>query len=194
MKRIINLALLLLASVTASELQAEPNEVSLDFSQYLHGPAKWQLGGDNVISLKMDDDATVFLDAKDKEIFRLRPPEYIKQALLSEDGKSLVLIAMKNKGRGSDYVALVRVTVADAGLKVTRLLESRQKLFASRWWLAELGAISNDGTKILAKFGVEYPEATGFRMDYKWYTIALPSGEILSEGLSIANSKAPARK
>ncbi len=63
---------------------------------------------------------------------------------------------------------------------------------ANRWWLSGLGAASNDGSKILAKFGIDSPNSN--RMGYWWYTVKLPEGEFLGEDLTSANSGKPADK
>ena len=165
----------------------------MDFSDHLNGPANWKLGSAGTLTLKMDGDSTTFLINGDQEVFRLNAPEYIDEAVLSEDGASIVFVAMKSRGFGSDFAALVRVYLAADGVKVSRVLESGEKLFdARRWWISELGAVSNDGTRILAKFGVNAPDSN--RMGYRWFTVELGSGKILSEGLIIENSKNPKKE
>lgn len=165
-------------------------KTSLDFSDHLYGPAKWKLGTAGTLTLKMDGDSTVFLLDGDEEVFRLNSPEYIDEAVVSDDGNSLVLVAMKTRGFGSDFATLVSVKPSGNGVKVNRVLESGQKLFdGKRWWLSELGAVSNDGTRILAKFGVDASDSN--RMGYRWFTLELGSGKILSEGLTIENGKKP---
>jgi hypothetical protein len=168
-------------------------KTSLDFSEHLDGPAKWQLGSEGTLTLKMDGDSTVFLLDGDEEVFRLNSPEYIDEAVVSDDGASLVLVAMKTRGFGSDFATLVSVRPAAKGVNVARVLQSGEKLFDDRrWWLSELGAVSNDATKILAKFGVDVPDSN--RMGYRWFTVELGSGKILSEGLTIENGKKPQKE
>jgi hypothetical protein len=172
-------------------------KTSLDFSEHLDGPAKWELGPAGTLTLKMDGDSTVFLLDGDEEVFRLNSPEYIDEAVVSDDGQSVVLVAMKTRGFGSDFATLVSVRPSADGVKVTRVLESGKKLFGGRdWWISELGAVSNDGGRILAKFGVDYPpeDDGSTRMGYRWYTLELTTGKILSEGLTIENSKSSPKK
>lgn len=165
------------------------NKVSMDFSKHLEGPAKWSIG-QAVLTLKMDEDSTVFLLNGDQEVFRLNAPEYVDEAVLSADDKALVFVVMKSSGFGSDFATLLRVQPDADSVKTVRLLESKQNLFdGSRWWLSELGAVSNDGSRILAKFGV----AADNRMVYRWHTLELASGKIMSEGLTIENGKTPAK-
>jgi len=198
-----SIALLAMALATTficlgHEPTVRPSEVrvvkkSMDFSDHLNGPANWKLGSAGTLTLKMDGDSTTFLINGDQEVFRLNAPEYIDEAVLSEDGASIVFVAMKSRGFGSDFAALVRVYPAADGVKVSRVLESGEKLFdARRWWISELGAVSNDGTRILAKFGVNAPDSN--RMGYRWFTVELGSGKILSEGLTIENSKKPKKE
>jgi hypothetical protein len=184
-------------SIRPSGVSVRVDKTLLDFSKHLDGPAKWKLGSAGTLSLKMDNDSTVFLIDDAKEVFRLNSPEYIAQAVMSDDGSSLVLVAMKTQGFGSDFATLVSVQPVVSGVRVVRLLESGAKLFGGRkWWISELGAVSNDGTRILAKFGVDYPpDDNGLtRMGYRWYTVELATGKILSEGLTIGNSKSPPKK
>ena len=197
MNQISTIALILSALFTTAILAEEPMvkseiiKTSLDFSKYLSGPAKWKVGTKDTLSLKMDGDSTQFLSNGEKEVFRLDAPEYISEVITSDDGESLAFVAMESRGFGSDFGALILVQRVGAELKVSRALKSGQKLFeGGDWWLSELGAVSNDGKMILAKFGVSQPPKDGSsRMVYKWYTIELPTGKILSEGLTIANSK-----
>ncbi len=165
------------------------NRTSLDFSKHLAGPAKWELGTAVTLSLKMDGDSTVFLQNSDHEVYRLNAPEYIAEALLSEDGKSLIFRVMKTRGFGADFATLLRVQAVASEMKCSRVLEDKQTLFEGRrWWLSELGAVSNDGETLLGKFGVSGLSNTS-RISYIWYTLEVSTGKILSEGLSMANSK-----
>jgi len=193
-------ALFTLALVLASLSHAEEPKVrqrvvresktSMDFSAHLEAPARWQFGQTAVLSLKMDGESTIFLLNADQEAFRLNAPEYVAEAVLSEDGKTLVLVVMKSSGFGSDFATLLRVQPDGNNVKVGRMLESGQKLFdGRRWWLSELGAVSNNGARILAKFGVDALESN--RMVYRWYTVELAPCKILSEGLTIENGKKP---
>lgn len=167
-----------------------PSKTSMDFFDHLEGPAKWQFGQTADLSLRMWGGSTLFLLNGDQETFRLNAPEYVQAAVLSEDGKTLVLVVMKSTGSGSDFSALLRVQPDGKNLKVGRVLESGQKLFdGRRWWLSELGAVSNDRARILAKFGVDAPESN--RMAYRWHTVDLAHCRILSEGLTMENARKP---
>lgn len=79
------------------------------------------------------------------------------------------------------------------GVKEKKLLERGQKFFGgSSWWVSELGAVSNDGTRVLAKFGVMSPPKNKMsKVVYSWYTIESSTGRILSKGLTIQNGKTP---
>ena len=152
------------------------------------GVAKWQLGQAGSLRLKMEGDSTLFLLNDEKEMFRLKYPEYVAEAILSDDGKSLALSVSSHRGGGGNRATLLRVRPVRGELKIERLLDSHMKLFKGRrWWISNLGAMSNDGTRLLARFGVEPPE--GGRIPYRWYTVELASGKILGEGMSIENGK-----
>lgn len=186
--------LTLLSPVHAQEPSVERRarviKTSLDFADHLQGKAEWRFENDRVLSLKMDGDATVFQLNGVEEVFRLEAPEYVDEAVVSDDRQTLLFKVMKTRGFGSDFATLIRVRAAGPKLSLDRILESGTKLFGdNRWWMADLGAVSNGGGKVLARFGVDSPDTT--RMRYRWYTVELPSGKILSEGLTIANSKAP---
>ena len=196
MNRIANLALAVFLASSVFSLAEEPkvkrnvrvNKTSMNFANHLQGAAKWQFKKAGTLMLEMDGDSTLFKLNGGKEMFRLDTPEYIDEAVLSEDGQTLILVAMKTRGFGSDFATLIQVRTATGKLEISRVLESGTKIFdGDRWWLSELGAVSDDGGKILAKFGVSSPDSN--RMGYRWYTVGLPEGKILSEGLTIANSK-----
>ncbi len=169
-------------------------KTSLDFAKHLDGPAKWTLGTAGTVTLKMDGDSTVFLLNDTEEVYRLKAPDYVDEAVTSDDGKTLILTAMKSRGFGSDFgtLVLVRAAAEPGKLEIRQVLERSKKLFGeASWWLADLGAISNDGTRILARFGVQ-PEGDN-RMSYRWHTVELATGKILGEGLTIENGKTAAK-
>jgi hypothetical protein len=166
--------------------EAEPERA--DQPGRLEGEAKWRLGSSGTLSLKMEGDATVFLLDGEREIYRLKGPEYIDEARPSDDGNSLALVVMKSEGGGGDYATLLKVHAVAGKLEVKRVLDSKLKLFEGRrWWLSDLGAMSNDGKRVLAQFGVTAPD--GKRMLYRWHTVELASGKILGEGMTIENGK-----
>ena len=108
---------ILISSVTATvikgqeiERRGEIMKVSTDFSRYLEDPAEWEIGKKDKISLKMNGDATSFLHNDHKEVFRVKPPDYIKQVIASDDGSVLIFLAMKRSGRGgSNYYLQLRI-------------------------------------------------------------------------------------
>lgn len=190
----IHKALLSLALVLASFSHAEeeptlrervipPSKTSMDFFDHLGGPARWQFGQTPVLSLRMWGDSTIFLLNGDQEVLRLDSPEYVQAAVLSEDRKTLVLVVKQSTGSSSDFAALLRVQPDGNNLKIDRVLESGQKLFDGRWRHSELGAVSNDGARILSKFFVE--DAASNRMVYRWHTVDLAQHTIVGEGLTI---------
>lgn len=186
------LAVILTLCGQAEENKPEPKsrtvKTSLDFSKHLDGEAKWKLREAGILSLRMDGDSTIFLQ-NGEEVFRLNAPEYIDEAILSEDGSALMLVAMQSRGYGSDYATLIRVQTSADKLKFSRVLPTDQKIFEEQqWWLSELGAISNDSATVLAKFGVMSSNGS-HRMGYKWYTVEVITGKIVGEGLTMANSK-----
>ena len=166
----------------------KPEQKRADQPKHLEGEAKWELGSSGSLSLKMEGESTVFLLNGEREVFRLKAPEYIEEALPSDDGNSLALVVMEESGGGSNFAALLKVHAVAGKLEVERVLDSKMRLFEGRrWWVSDLGAMSNDGTRVLARFGVESRGAR--RMSYRWYTLELPSGKILGEGMTIDNGK-----
>jgi hypothetical protein len=130
-------------------------------------------------------DSTKFLLNGNQEVFRLDAPEYVSAAVLSEDRKTLVLVLLRSTGFRSEFAALLRVQPHGNSVTIDRVLESGQKLFDGRWLFSELGAVSNDGGRILAKFFVG--DAASQRMVSRWHTINLADRRILSEGLTITD-------
>lgn len=187
-KAILSLALVLASFSHAEEPMPRervvpPYKTSIDFFDHLEGPARWEFGQKVVLYLRMWGESTTFLLNGGQEVFRLSAPEFVKAAVLSEDGKTLVLVVMKSTGSGSAFAALLRVQPDGNDVKIDRVLESEQKLFNGRWLLSELGAVSNDGARILAKFLVDGRD--------RWHTVDLAHSRILSEGLTLENAKKP---
>ena len=164
-----------------------PYKTSIDFFDHLKGPARWELGQAAILYLRMWGQSTTFLWNDGQEVYRLDFPEFVQAAVLSEDSKALVLVVKKSTGSGSEFAALLRVQPDGDNVKIVRVLESGQKLFKGRWQLSELGAVSNDGARILAKFAVE--ESTSADMVYRWHTVNLTHRKILSEGLTMEDAK-----
>ena len=136
------------------------------------------------MSLKMWGESTIFLLNGDQEVFRLNAPEYVQAAMLSEDGKTLVVGVNRSIGSGSVFAVLLRVQPDGNNLRVGRVLESERKLFGNTaWGLTELGAVSNDGARLFAKFLVDGGD--------RWHTVDLTHSKILSEGLTMENAKNP---
>jgi len=73
-------------------------EPTADFAEHLQVPAKWQIGQAGTLTLRMAGDSTVFLLNGDQEVFRLKSPEYVQQAIQSEDRKCLVLFSREAQG------------------------------------------------------------------------------------------------
>ena len=193
-KALLSLALVLASHSNAEEPKARervvpPYKTSMDFFDHLEGPSRWQFGQTGVLFLRMWGGSTIFELNGDQEAFRLNPPEYVQAAVLSEDGKTLVLVVMKSTGSGSDFAALLRIQPDGNHVKIGRVLEAGQQLFGGRWWLSELGAVSNDGSRILAKFVVGGSASN--RMVHRWHTVDLTHRRILSEGLTMENAKKP---
>lgn len=79
----------------------------MDFSDHLNGPAKWELGPSKIVTLKMDGGSTVLLLNGNQAMLRLNAPEYVDGAVVSEDGKTLVLTVMKSSGGGAGFARRV---------------------------------------------------------------------------------------
>lgn len=164
-----------------------PSKTSMDFFDHLKGPARWEFGQSSVLYLRMWGESTLFLLDDGQEVFRLKAPDFVQAAVLSKDSQTLVLVVRKSTGSGSAFAALLRVQPDRNNVKIGRVLESGQKLFDGHWQLSELGAVSNDGARILAKFAVE--ESSSAHMVYRWHTVDLTHLKTVNEGLTMEEAK-----
>ncbi len=185
---VLSLALVLASFSHAEEPKARkrvvlPYKTSIDFVDHLKGPARWELGQTAVLYLRMWGQSTTFLRNDGKEVFRLDAPEFVKAAVVSDDAKTLILVVRKSTGSGSTFAALLRIQPDGNDVKIGRVLESGQKLFDGNWQLSELGAVSNGGARILAKFAVDGTASSG-----RWHIVDLTRRRILSEGLTMEDA------
>jgi hypothetical protein len=132
-------------------------------------------------------ESTTFLRNDGQEVYRLNSPEFVQAAVLSEDSRTLVLAVKRSTGPGSEFAALLRVQPDGNNVKIVRVMESGKKLFDERWQLIEIGAVSNDGARILARFAFE--ESSSAHMVYRWHTVDLTHSRIISDGLSLEDAK-----
>ena len=157
----------------------------LDFSSHISNPAKWNIKQIGVLSLSMDSGSTVF-SVNGKSDYRLTPPEYINQVIVNSDSSVVVFSIHKFSNMKSEYVSLLRVSSLNSVTKHERLLTSNTVLFQGRkWLLVELGAVSLDGSKILAKFGI-YSNSD---FKYEWHTMDINTGKVVATGQTMDNAK-----
>lgn len=148
----------------------------------------WDLDGARVLYLKSDRPTLV--DGSGKEMLQLHHEELIRDSVLSENKKVLLLLVQKIRNsqkrvRGYDYSRLLMVRFDNTtGLIVRTMLEAGKPPFDVRHrWIAELKAISDTGATARVRLGEASQQETPYRVEYIWRTLKLPDGGILNEPL-----------
>ena len=125
-----------------------------------------------------DQTGTTLLDRKDRQ--------RVSEAKLSPNAAVALLRIDKFERNFGWYHGLVRVRVSDKGLVVDELWDSGTDLFPERrWWVSEIGALSDDGEVALIKLGIS-GENNG-PIEYSWQTWQLSPAKQLGTGLTVSN-------
>lgn len=180
-----------LACVTDAGFAQEPlqRENPYDFRNHIRDTSEWTLANQHRVQLKMVGKNTVIEDGRGKLLLEVKAPDYLNQVCQDPKGGCLVFAIWNTKdGRGSDYTALVLIRAVESGLKVSRVFESGDHAVSKdRWWVSELGAVSESGERILAKFG-EMLGGSG-SVTYRWQTWKVSPPTRLGIGLQISNGQ-----
>lgn len=102
--------------------------------------------------------------------------------VVASDSGTCLLFSLSYSGwTGS----LVRVMPVDGKLRADELWKKPFDLFSGkRWFIPDLGAVSDDGTKALMEIGREGPDN---RMIYGWQTWRLDPAELVTPRMTAAN-------
>jgi len=157
---------------------------SIDFQDHLSGPSDWELGKGLALHLRMNGETTEFVGPDDKVLHSLNAPDYVNQAVTSDSG-ACVLFAIWRNG---SYSHLIRVMAVQGQLDFRSFWPADGNLIPGhRWWIHDLGAISDDGSVILANFGED--GHLGNRILYRWQTWQLDPAKRIGIGLTVANGR-----
>ncbi|RYD77932.1 MAG: hypothetical protein EOP84_14915 [Verrucomicrobiaceae bacterium] len=157
---------------------------SIDFEDNLDGVSKWELGKGLTLSLRMNGDTTEFVGADGKLLYSVKAPEFVRQAVTSDSG-ACVLFSIWRKG---NYSQLIRAMVLQGQLDTRSFWPGDGNLIPDRrWWVHDLGAVSDDGTTVLANFGED--GHIGNRILYRWQTWQLDPAKRIGIGLTVANGR-----
>ena len=173
------LSLLLLASVSVAE---QPS---------------WTLADDKTVNLHSAAGAMQLVDGGGSVVFAFPAAHEVRGAVLSEGHRCLLLlvdierVAEGKPGfRPYDYGYLLRVRSDATGLKVSRVLERGiPPMNELHRWVSELGAVSDDGSTALLKFGAANRDKAPYTMDYVWQTWDLDTPKVLGTGLTLQHGK-----
>jgi len=158
-----------------------------DTAWRLNGESEWSLDQGPTISLRESKtEGFSFHDPAGKELFRLGKHELVREVVKSPQRKTLLFKIASDDGFGG---CLLRVSLRDSVPKFERVLaHPATPLFeGKRWWVSDLGAVSDDGDVILAKIGW-MPQKTG-RVSYEWQTWSIARQKQLGSGLQIGNGR-----
>lgn len=195
LRSLMMLAAVLSLAATAARAQepefrprVEDNPWDFRLRLYNH-PGEWDLANNVSVKLKMVGKDTVIVDGNGKHLLKVNAPECITEYCLSPERGCIVLAVWNtDDGRGLDYSALVVIRALKSGPEVSRIWESGDDaVLKGRWWVSDLGAVSEDGDLILANFG-EIPAGKN-AVDYRWQTWKVAPPTRLGIGLQIANGQ-----
>ena len=153
----------------------------------LGGASEWKLKQGLVISLRESEKKEFsFHDPAGKELFRLEKHERVRGVAAGPQGGALLFLINHEDGFGG---CLLRVAMRGEVPRFERVLaHPATPLFeGKRWWISDLGAVSDDGDVVLAKIGW-MPRQTG-RVSYEWQTWSIGREKRLGSGLQIGNGE-----
>ncbi len=165
-----------------------PNgQLSPDTISRLNGESEWILDQGPTISLRESKaNGFSFHDPAGNELFRLAKHEQVRAVVKSPLRKAILFRIDHEDGFGG---CLLRLSLRDRVTRFERVLAyPATPLFeGKRWWVSDLGAVSDDGDVILARLGWMH-QTTG-RVSYEWQTWSIGGQKQLGSGLQIGNGK-----
>lgn len=161
------------------------------------GPDEWMIGG-TALRIDTTTETPRLLDATGKVLHSFGASERIKDHATSKAGTCLLLRVMVQRATKSgskmsafDYGYLLRLVSDSSGrIRVSRVLErSSPPMSLLHRWISELGAVADDGTTALLKFGEADREEASYTMTYSWQKWDLSAPKVLSTGLQLDDAK-----
>lgn len=166
--------------------------LSLDTRWRLNGASEWTLEeGPTVSLMESETQRFSFYDAEGTVLFRLEDRERVREVAVSPQRAVLLFKIDHEDGFGG---CLLRVSMRGKEPAFERVLaHPATPLFqGKRWWISDLGAVSDDGDVVLAKIGW-MPQTTG-RVAYEWQTWSISRKERLGSGLQVGHGEIQAVK
>jgi hypothetical protein len=159
--------------------------ITLDTKWRLNGTTEWQLHDGPLVSIReSESEGTSFHDKDGRTLFKLGKGKSLEQAALSAQRKTLMFNVGNDDGFGG---ALLRVSMQGAKPKFEQVFSYPvTPLFkGDRWWVRELGAVSDDGNIVVLKIGWESPKRKW--ISYEWQTWSIREEKRLGRGLQITH-------
>ena len=149
------------------------------------GPSDLKLAG-HTLSFPRTKDGTSITDEAGKVIYTTTGGRQVHETLVSASGAWALLGVWRYEGAGGWYDHLLRLHVTPSGLVFEKLWPDGEELLPGRrWWMSELGALSDDGKTALLKMA-DTPIGNG-TVAYGWQTWELTPAKRIGIGLTISN-------
>lgn len=148
-------------------------------------PAELKLAG-HTLSFPRTQDGTSITDGTGKVIYTTTDGKRVQEMLVCTNGTWALLAVWRYEGAGGWYDHLLRLHVTPSGIVFEKLWSDGEELMPGRrWWISELGALSDDGKTALLKMA-DMPVGNG-TVTYGWQTWDLSPAKRLGIGLTISN-------
>ncbi|MBL9117524.1 MAG: hypothetical protein JNJ83_21140 [Verrucomicrobiaceae bacterium] len=145
-----------------------------------------KLAGDYLLKTELTGEGFTLKDQTGATLLERKEKQRVTEKKLSPNAEVALLRIDKFEKNFGWYRGLVRVRVSDKGLVVDELWDTGTDLFPGRrWWVSEIGALSDDGEVALLKLGIS-GENNG-PIEYSWQTWQLNPAKQLGSGLTVAN-------
>lgn len=147
-----------------------------------------QMAEGHTLAYKRATEGTNLVNEVGEIIYSLRPSQEVQSSVVSPNGRVALLCICRHEGRGANYDNLLRIKTDQKGLAVEELWPSSDALIPERrWWVTELGAVSDDGNRLLARMG-DMPNGPG-QVNYTWQTWEISPSRRLGVGLTVENGQ-----
>ncbi|RYD20773.1 MAG: hypothetical protein EOP88_13785 [Verrucomicrobiaceae bacterium] len=176
-------------SLEQRQRKARPHPTFLDartpeLVDYLDGVKPWNHGGGVTSRFDIRGSTLNLMDGSGSVMYSYdinSGSDFDMRVVSSDSGSCLLFSLTHSNWTGS----LVRLMPVEGKLRVEELWKKPFDLFSGKkWFIADIGAVSDDGSKALLQIGKEGPDE---RMLYGWQTWRLDPAECVTPRMNVAN-------